>query len=201
MLVDGPSEKWRVPVFLAGLTLLFYWKILFTNRVMFPWDAADFFYPYLSFVHEELRHFRLPLWNPYVMSGYPVIGDPECQIFYPFTWLLVLLHPFSALPYKLVEIQEIVHFFLAGLFMYYLARSFVQSSVAALFSAVLFLFGGAMVAHTEHLASIESITWYPLVFLLARRALLGGERLLTVAAAHHRRGRHSSGDGPDDSYL
>ncbi|PYV84966.1 MAG: hypothetical protein DMG05_23655, partial [Acidobacteria bacterium] len=112
-----------MPVFLAGLTLFFYWKVLFTNRAMFPWDAVSFFYPYLSFVHEELRHGRLPLWDPYVLSGYPIIGDPEGQIFYPLTWLLVLVHPFSELPYRLVEIQEIVHFFLAGLFMYYLARS------------------------------------------------------------------------------
>ena len=36
---------------LAGFTIFFYRKILFTNRFMFPWDAADFFYPYFSFVH------------------------------------------------------------------------------------------------------------------------------------------------------
>src|SRR2546426_2681877 len=182
MSVDGPSEKWRVPVFLAGLTLFFYWKVLFTNRAMFPWDAVSFFYPYLSFVHEELRHGRLPLWDPYVLSGYPIIGDPEGQIFYPLTWLLVLVHPFSELPYRLVEIQEIVHFFLAGLFMYYLGRSLVQNRMAALFSAALFLFGGAMVAHTEHVASIESIAWYPLIFLLARRGLLEGKVFFTIAA-------------------
>jgi Bacterial membrane protein YfhO len=182
MSVDRRSEKWRVPVFLAGLTLFFYWKILFTNRAMFPWDAVSFFYPYLSFAHEELRHFRLPLWDPYVLSGHPIIGDPEGQIFYPPTWLLVLLHPISELPYRLVEIQEIVHFFLAGLFMYNLAQSFVQSRAAALFSAVLFQFGGAMVAHTEHVLSIESIAWYPLTFLLARRGLLEGKRFFTISA-------------------
>src|SRR5262245_22324451 len=65
---DARGKRWRVPVFLGGLTLFFYWKVLFTNRAMFPWDAVSFFYPYLSFVHEELRHFRLPLWDPYVLS-------------------------------------------------------------------------------------------------------------------------------------
>ncbi len=182
MSFNDRNERWSVPVFLAGLTLFFYWKIIFTGRVMFPWDAVDFFYPYFSFVHEELRHFRLPLWDPYVMSGYPIIGDPESQTFYPGMWLMVLLHPFSYLPYKLVEVVEILHFFLAGLFMYYLAKSFVRRSVAALFGAVLFMFSGAMVAHTEHLASIESMAWYPLVFLLARRGLLENKSWATVAA-------------------
>src|ERR1700693_5243625 len=104
-------RKWRVPALLAVLTIAFFAKILFTNRFMFPFDAADFFYPYLSFVHEELRHFGMPFWDPYVMSGYPIIGDPEAQIFYPINWLFILLHPFSNLPYKLVEIQIILHFF------------------------------------------------------------------------------------------
>ena len=111
MLLNRRGGKWFVLVFLAGLTLLFYWKVLFTDRAIFPWDAADFFYPYLSFVHEELRHWRMPLWDPYVMSGYPIIGDPEAQIFYPLNWLFLLLHPLSSLPYKLLEFQEILHFF------------------------------------------------------------------------------------------
>src|ERR1051326_8538438 len=113
------GNRWQVPAVLAGLLVLFYWRILLTGRAIFPGDAVDFFYPYFSFVHEELRHFRLPLWDPYIMSGYPIIRDPESQTFYPFTWLFVLLHPFWHLPVKLFELEEILHFFLAGLFMYY----------------------------------------------------------------------------------
>ena len=176
------NRKWHVPALLAGLTIVFYWKVIFTNHYMFPWDAASFFYPTLSFVHEQLRHFRMPWWDPYVMSGFPIIGDPEAQIFYPFNWLFVLLRPFRDLSYKLVEIQLIVHFFLAGLFMYYLARSFVRSRAAALVAPVLFMFGGAMVVHTQHLASVEAMAWYPLIFLLARRGLLEGNYFITLSA-------------------
>src|SRR5438445_23191 len=61
------TARWRVPAFLLGLTIFFFWKILFTNRAMFPWDAADFFYPYFCFVYDELRHLRLPLWDPFVI--------------------------------------------------------------------------------------------------------------------------------------
>src|SRR3970282_2184150 len=123
---DGSSGSslQGVPALLAAWTILFYWKVLFTNRRMFPWDAADFFFPYFSFVHEELRHLRLPLWDPYVMSGYPIVGDLEAQIFYPLNWLFVLLYPFYPLTFKAVEIQLVAHFFLAGLFMYFLAREF-----------------------------------------------------------------------------
>lgn len=167
---------------LAVVTLFFYWRVLFTNRFMFPWDAADQFYPSFAFVHEELRHFRLPLWDPYIMSGYPIIGDIQAQIFYPINWLFVLLSPFSPLPYRLVEIQNILHFFLAGLFMYLLACEFVESRAAALLAGVLFMCSGAMVAHTQHIPLISAVAWYPLVFLFFRRALLQRNAFYTLCA-------------------
>ncbi len=166
------SSEWWTIAFLIGFTLFYYRKILFSNRFLFPWDIADFFYPYLAFVHEELRHFRLPLWDPFVMSGYPIIGDLEAQIFYPINWLFILVSPFRSLSYKLVEAQLILHFFLAGLFMYYLARDFTRNTAAGIYAGVLFMCSGAMVAHTQHLASINAMAWYPLIFLLARRGLL-----------------------------
>ena len=176
------EKRWRVPALLALSAIVFYWKVLLTNRSVFPWDAGDFFYPTLGFVHEELRHFRLPLWNPYNMSGFPAIADPESQIFYPFTWLLVLLDPFSHLPFKLVEAELVVHFILAGLFMYWLAKDYTKDTFSALLGGVLFMYSGAMVAHTEHIASVEAMAWYPLVFLLARRGLFEKNWRWTVAA-------------------
>jgi membrane protein YfhO len=175
-------ERWIPPALLALFTLFFYWKVLFRNRYMFPWDASDFFYPYFSFVHEELRHLRFPLWNPYSLGGSPIIADPEAQIFYPPAWLLILAHPFSALPFKWYEALEVAHFFLAGLFLFYLARDFTRNTLASLLGGVLFMSSGEMVAHTEHVASIEAMAWYPLVFLLARRGLLQKEWRWTVLA-------------------
>ena len=173
---------WRIAGLLLVLVVFFYWKILFTRQVMLPWDAGDFFYPYLAYVHEELRHFRLPLWLPYAFSGFPIIADPEAQIFYPPNWLMVLVHAFGPLPFRLVEIQIVAHYFLAGLFMFHLARDYTRDTVSALFGAIVFMFSGAMVAHAEHLAIINANAWFPLVFLLARRGLLQNRRLYTLTA-------------------
>ena len=176
------SFAWSAAGFLLAFCLIFYWKILFTSQAIFPWDAPDQFYPLQTFVHEELRHFRLPLWDPYVMSGYPIVGDVSAQIFYPINWLYVIILPNAPLPYRLMEIHEIFHFFLAGLFMYLLARDFVESELAALLAGLLFMSSGAMVAHTQHTPLIASVAWYPLVFLMARRALLRRKIYLAVCA-------------------
>jgi hypothetical protein len=71
-----------------------------------------------------------------------------------------------------VEIQVIAHYFLAGLAMYWLARDFTKDKFAGLLAGTLFMSSGAMVAHAEHLAIIDAMAWYPLVFMFARRALL-----------------------------
>ncbi len=176
------ASSWHIAALLFLFTLFFYWKLLFTRQIMLPWDAGDFHYPYLAYVHEELRHFRLPLWLPYAFSGFPIIADPEGQIFYPPNWLMVLVHPFAPLPFRLVEIQIVSHFFLAGLFMFYLARDFTRDTVSALFGGILFMSSGAMVAHAAHLAIINANAWTPLVFLLARRGLLENRLFWTLGA-------------------
>ncbi len=180
-LLAGRSRG-SVPIALALYTLFFYWKIIFTNRSIFPWDVSDIFYPFLSFVHEELRNFRFPLWDPYAFSGFPIIADPMAQIFYPPNWLMLIARWFYPLSMKLVEIQEIVHYFLAGLFMYWLARDYTKDRFAALLAGVLFMSSGAMVAHAEHLSIINAMAWFPLVFMLARRALLERSYYWTCAA-------------------
>lgn len=177
-----PAPGGRIAAVLFVLTGIFYWKILFTRQAIFPWDLMDFHYPLLAFVHEELRHFRFPLWLPYAFSGFPVIADPEAQIFYPPNWLMTLSYFFAPLPLRLVEIQVIVHYFLAGLFMFYLARDFTRDTPSALFGAVLYQFSGAMVAHASHLAIIDANAWYPLIFMLARRGLLENRLYWTLLA-------------------
>ncbi|MBZ5499631.1 MAG: YfhO family protein [Acidobacteriia bacterium] len=176
------AYRWAIPAFLGAFAVVCYWNVLFTDRGTFPFDAANFFYPYLSYVHEELRNFHLPLWNPFVMSGYPIVGDMEAQIFYPINWLFVLLNPSSPLPFRLFEIQLVFHFFLAGLFMFYLARDLTGRIAPALLSGLIFMSSGAMVAHTQHFAIVNSMAWYPLIFLVARRALKSGNLFWTVSA-------------------
>ncbi len=39
-----------------------------------------------------------------------------------------------------------------------------------------------MVAHTEHLAIVDAMAWYPLIFLVARRALFNGKWSWTIGA-------------------
>ena len=46
---------------LAALTLIFFWQIALTNRVLAGLDVFAYFYPYRDFASEAMRAGRLPL--------------------------------------------------------------------------------------------------------------------------------------------
>ena len=76
-----------------------------------------------------------------------------------------------------LEIEAIFHFVLAGAFTYLFARRLIGSRVAALVSAVTFMFGGYLTSYPPlQLAILETATWLPLALLLID---LGVERRLT----------------------
>ena len=76
---------------LAALTLLFFWEIAFTNRVLAGLDVFAYFYPYREYASSVLRSGQLPLWNPYLFMGAPLLANSQAAVLYPlhlpFLWL------------------------------------------------------------------------------------------------------------------
>src|SRR4051812_20509577 len=46
-------------------------------------DLVTQFFPYHALVSREIKQGRLPLWNPNVHSGEPLVGSTQAGIFYP----------------------------------------------------------------------------------------------------------------------
>jgi hypothetical protein len=82
----------------------------------------------------------------------------------------------------LVEIQAILHMAMGGFFLFLLARDLVGNRAAAMFGGVLYAFGGAMVARTQHVNAVDAMAWSPLIFMLARRGLLYKDMRYSAAA-------------------
>src|ERR1051325_3187817 len=86
------SSKFFVVIALAAL--LAFAKPLLTNQVPSFRDHSDYFQPLRWFTADELRHGRLPLWNPYSASGERWLANPQTGVFYPPAWLFLAL-PFA----------------------------------------------------------------------------------------------------------
>jgi hypothetical protein len=186
---DARFEVWPAAVFLA-LALIFFWKIAFTGLVLSGYDTFAYFYPYFGAAADAVRQFRVPLWNPDVFMGAPLLANLQMALFYPATLLFFVL----PLPYAL-SYDLILHVVLAGFFTYHLARQTAAVGRAgALAAGITFAFSGFFAAQAGHINQISAAVWLPLMLLLFDRAykrrsllstlLCGAVIGLTLLAGH-----------------
>ncbi len=166
----GPAAFTRadlgaVGLLVASLVVLFR-EPLFTSALFFYRDICNYTYPTTSLIRELCRHGSLPYWNPYLNYGQPVLANPNLLFFYPST-LLILLAPFD-LAYTL---HYVLHFALAGIGTYLLARVWGQSYRAAFFAAFIFVFSGPVLSLGNFYNTTACCAWIPWALLATDRAL------------------------------
>jgi uncharacterized membrane protein YfhO len=189
------SDAWRdlVSIGILGLaTAGFFWQLLFAGMWMPAGggDLAQFLYPTYKFAAEWWRRGVIPLWNPYLFSGMPFVGDIQSGIFYPLNLLTFFIS--SPLTLRDMEFLSVLHFFIAGAGMYLFLRfgklrfetrdsrlgfPNVYSSIsilASLAGAIAFEFSDLFITHFGNLNLIAVIAWMPLVLLFYRRAQTDG---------------------------
>ena len=166
-----PNPRRWEPV-AAGLLLilqplLFYRAALFSPRWHIPYDIESFHFPLAAYIARSVREGVFPLWDPYSYGGAPIHADITAQLFYPFTWISILLgnHSDGRKLFYWLEWQIPFHMILAGLFTYWLAREMKLPPVAALMGAVVYQIGGFFASQAQHLGAVCSGAWLPLALL------------------------------------
>ena len=165
---------------LALLCAMFYWDVFLlpADRTILGRDVADMFLHWLRFAVSSIWQGQPPLWNPYLSSGLPFVSNPQPALFYPATWLVLLVPATSAL-----GLVAMLHVWLAGVGMYAWLRSEGASVEGALFGAAVFAFSGYFFARVRagHLGVITTGAWLPLVLWAYRRAVARRSWGLAVA--------------------
>jgi hypothetical protein len=117
-------------------------------------------FPMRVLVGRDLTHGVLPLWNPYLFSGTPLLGGFNAGAAYPVTWLTAVLPVFTAWTLTLTMAYDVA---LAG--MYVFLRRQGITSTAATFGAVTFALAGYMSAQVVHIDLIEGAAWLPWILV------------------------------------
>ena len=173
---------------LAALAVLFFRQVLFADYDL-PWDLRGFHLPHIHLYADALKQGSLPLWDPYTYCGRPFQANIQTEVFYPTVALIAWLGSlFGHRPLLyLIEMNVVLHVFLAGAFAYALGRALRLSVPAALFMATVYELGGFFAAHSEHMGAVSVAAWLPLAFLcvvkLAARPRLRETLLLAAALA------------------
>lgn len=163
------TSRLALIILVAALVLLFFNKMAFSNLILARGDTFLYFYPYWDAAADALRNGRVPLWNPAIFMGAPLLANSQVGFFYPLNWPVWWLLP---TPYA-VSASIVLHLMIAGWGAYLAGRRALSlSRAAAMLTVVLFALGGYMTAQVEHINQLQGLAWLPW-FLVA----LSGKRL------------------------
>ncbi|HUP49611.1 MAG TPA: hypothetical protein VNA04_12565 [Thermoanaerobaculia bacterium] len=163
---DRRNDRLAIALLLL-LPTLFFGDVLLGLGNFYMRDLTRYYYPTKQIYREVALGGELPLWNRYFHAGQPIAANPEHEIFYPFTWLILL--PSYDLGYRL---HVLVHLYIGLLGMYALLRSMRVGPPAAFFGAVSFALGGIYLSYVNLLPILFCAAWLPLTCLFVRRFLL-----------------------------
>ena len=178
--VDGKNKKVKqnqfeikdihIIIFFGLITFLFFREIILQQKFLWE-DFAFQYYPFRNFAAVSLSNGVLPFWNPYTFGGMPFLADIQTAFFYPLHLLLTIFVKGDKLHFAFLEYLIIFHYFMAGVFSYYLARSFDLSKWASVLGGITFMFCGFMVTHAIHETMVIQFAYMPLIFMFYNKSL------------------------------
>ncbi len=161
------APAWLAPAAIALCVLIFYWTPLTSPAASIQWDAADMHYPGQKYVSARLFSGHLPVWTPYVFSGYPLLSHPEVAAWYVPHWPLQI---FGVTP-RTIQLELAVHALLACLGAWLLIWRLVGKRSAAVLGGFAYGLSGFFAGHSSHVGLFSSAAWLPWLLLCLHRAM------------------------------
>lgn len=134
-------------------------------------DLTRYYYPTKQILRDIVLHGEFPFWNRYFSAGQPIAANPEHEVFYPLTWLILL--PSYDFGYRL---HILIHIYIGLLGMYFLLRSMDLRPYSSAFGAFVWGLGGLYLSYINLLPILFCAAWLPLTCLFTRRFLLRRNR-------------------------
>jgi len=129
----------------------------------FPYDLLYYYYPITVQAAERLARGELPLWNPHACNGIPLLATLQVGVFYPWTWLAVLIPAERAIPARML-----LETMLGSAFTYGFFRARKGGRPAAVAGAVLYAFV-CQLGQSFWPAALSVLTWLPWLLLCVEK--------------------------------
>jgi hypothetical protein len=160
-----------LPIVLAPFILLA--PVYLSGQAMFWGTPALQFVPWWHWAWETLRAGQLPLWNPLVGMGAPLLANYQSALFYPPTWIYFLLDALGGVGWLAwgQAILVAMHLAWAGVGMALLVRRLRLGVLAQTISGLAFSLSGYLVARSGFLSINAAAAWIPWIILAATPSL------------------------------
>jgi hypothetical protein len=149
------------------LPLACFADVVFLPHTFYYLDIELLFYPGRIFLTEMLKEGQLGFWDPYIFMGFPLLAEPEVGPLYPLNLLFALPIPH----YYALTLFIVIHYSLAGVFTYLLARSLNISRAGSFVSSLVFAFSGFLMAQLTNINIMNGSIWLPLILCLFSQAI------------------------------
>jgi len=203
---DNPLIIKILPFFIIVFIVIgFFWKVVFLNYVplpgdfvvgvYYPWldykwgfpagvpvknpittDVVSFIYPMRTLAVDLLKKGQLPLWNPYILTGSPLLANFQSA---PFTITNIFYFIFDKI--TAWSFQIITQHILAAFFMYLLLRHWKISRLSSLLGGIVYAFSGFNLIWSQWNAHTLTAGFLPLILLFSDKYLKGGELRFGIA--------------------
>lgn len=112
--------------------------------------------PWRSYARQSLRAGRVPLWNPYELTGNVLLANNQSAVLYPPNALLTLL-PLAAG----INAVALLHALVTGLLMFGLLRAWRLSTAASACGSVVWMLCGVQTVWLEFQTPTAALCWLP----------------------------------------
>ncbi len=158
-------------LFVVAAPLILFAPFLLGRQVLYWGTPLLQFYPWRQFALETIRAGHLPLWNPYLGNGAPLVANYQSAIFYPPNWLSLLL----PLDYSFSWLVAL-HLIWAGAGMVTLSHALGLRPLGQAVAGLAFGMSQYLAARAGFLSINATVAWLPWV-------IWAGDQLLATAQA------------------
>ncbi|MGH9068599.1 MAG: hypothetical protein ACRD0J_14095, partial [Acidimicrobiales bacterium] len=117
-------------------------------------------YPLRALAGAIIQQGHLPLWDPYLWSGSPLLAGFNAGALFPATGLFAIMSPPAAW-----VVTEILVYVVAALGFYALCRALGRSVGASFLASISFSFAGFMTSQLGHIDLVEGVALAPWMLL------------------------------------
>jgi hypothetical protein len=137
------------------------------SNVFYFRDLTRYYFPVKKMMRDIVLGGEFPWWTRAYSAGQPIAANPEHEVFYPPTWLILLPN------YRFgFHLEILVHLAVALIGMYAFLRSIELVPFTAFFGALSFGLGGVALSYINLLPYLYCAAWLPLTCLYTRKFLL-----------------------------
>lgn len=163
------SERapWYSYLPLLVFPFLIFAPIILSGKALFWGTPLTQFIPWWTFAWESILAGIIPVWNDLLGMGAPLIANYQSALFYPPTWLYLLIYALGGIAAMawFQGIMVVLHLAWASFGMAMLIRNLRLGSLARVVGGLSFGLSGYLVARAGFLSINSTVAWMPWIIL------------------------------------